>query len=82
LVNVHVRKSNIYTVNTHTHTHARTHMHAPTTTHTLTHTTTLTGLSYSDRGRKKCVFRAAWKVVIVAAFLMCDGSEFQTEGPK
>ena len=22
------------------------------------------------------------KVVTVAAFLMCDGSEFQTEGPK
>ena len=31
---------------------------------------------------KKSVFKADLKVVIVAAFLMCDGSEFQTEGPK
>ena len=30
--------------------------------------------------KKKCVFRADLKVVTVAAFLMCGGSEFQTEG--
>ena len=29
---------------------------------------------------KKCIFTADLNVVIVAAFLMCDGSEFQTEG--
>ena len=31
---------------------------------------------------KKCVFRVDLKVVIVAAFLMCGGSEFQTGRPK
>ena len=31
---------------------------------------------------KKRVFRADLEVVIVAAFLMCGGSEFQTTGPK
>ena len=27
-------------------------------------------------------FRADLKVVILEAFLMCDGSEFKKEGPK
>ena len=61
-----------------------THPHPPTHPHTHTmHISNRTGLSSSEWYRlKKCVFREDLKVVIAAAFLMCDGSEFQTEGPK
>ena len=31
---------------------------------------------------RKGTINLDFKVVIVAAFLMCGGSEFQTEGPK
>ena len=65
----------------HTHTHIYKHTH---TTHTL---------AQGKLGRHELIrfleveeivffLRADLKVSIVVAFLMCSGSEFQTEGPK
>ena len=60
-----------YTV-THTHIHTQ-----------PTHTSNQTGLSYLDwYSLMRCVFRADLKVATVPSFLMCDGSEFQTERDK
>ena len=58
--------------------------HIPLVTHTYTHTH-----FKSNRAElvwvmqaEEMIFRADLRVVIVAAFLMCGGREFQTEGPK
>ena len=68
----------------HTHTHACMHAGmAYTHTHTHTHTHTPHIRIKSNRAElewyrlNRCVFRADLKVVIVAAFLMRSGSEFQ-----
>ena len=67
---------------THTHTHTTPHHTTPHTTHTFIQ---------SKSGRYELIrileveerfFKADLKLSIVAAFLMCSGSEFQTEGPK
>ena len=61
-------------------------------THTYTHTqATLNTLTQSKSGSYKLIrfleveeigFTVDLKVSMVVAFLMCSGSEFQTEGPK
>ena len=62
--------------------------HLPSLSHTHTHTHTHHTHIKLNRAElewyrlKKCVIRVDLKVVIVAAFLMCGGSEFQTEEAK
>ena len=63
----------------HTHTHTLTHTH---TTHTYTEQIRQIWANQILGGWEGRFFQADLKVLVVVAFLMCCGSEFQTERPK